>query len=406
VKRYGPGCRKSPGRFLLSQITLSISSLIDNIPQYSILSRAAPALKLGTLIAYYSKPPPPTEQNGGISKHDVIFASTRCRDLPLQWRDFGMTNMKGLALRFMIVSALLALLAFAVQLAGADSGGDGSEIEIKAPLEAVNCTAVPPTITVLGLSIDIGAAKFDDDDDEAGSVVGCGGLVVGQVVEVELASDLPNTTTGLLTALKLEAEDEECDEDECVEIEAPIEAVDAVGQTLTVLGLTIDISQAEIDGDDHGEADASDEGEGHASLDPSQLIVGQFVEVKLASNQPPLTATEIEIKNFATGLEIDVVDANGDDVDDDDDDVQVVVTLSPTPPAAGTSKTSKSAKGKKTLTFTARSKGHTVLSGLPAGRAKLLITRIHGGHKSSAKSSTVVQPQQTTHVVARLKQAK
>jgi hypothetical protein len=136
------------------------------------------------------------------------------------------------------------------------------------------------------------------------------------------------------------------------------------------------------------------------------LIVGQFVEVKLASNQPPLTATEIEIKNFATGVEIDVVDASGNDVDDDDDDVQIVVTLSPTPPAAGTSKTSKSVKGKKTLTFTARSKGHTVLSGLLAGRAKLLITRIHGGHKSSAKSSTVVQPQQTTHVVARLKQAK
>jgi len=317
-------------------------------------------------------------------------------------------NVKGLALRFMIISALLALLAFAVQLAGADSGGDESEIEIKAPLEAVNCTAVPPTITVLGLSIDIGAAKFDDDgdDDEAGSVVGCGGLVVGQIVEVELASDLPNTTTGLLTALKLEAEDEGCDEDDCVEIEAPIQAVDAVGQTLTVLGLTIDISQAEIDGDDHDESDASNEGEGHAALDPSQLIVGQFVEVKLASNQPPLTATEIEIKNFATGVEIDVVDASGNDVDDDDDDVQIVVTLSPTPPAAGTSKTSKSVKGKKTLTFTARSKGHTVLSGLLAGRAKLLITRIHGGHKSSAKSSTVVQPQQTTHVVARLKQAK
>jgi hypothetical protein len=313
-----------------------------------------------------------------------------------------------MALRFMIVSALLALLAFAVQLAGADSGGGESEIEIKAPLEAVNCAGVPPTITVLGLTIDIGAAKFDDedDDDAVASAVGCAGLVVGQVVEVELASDLPNATTGLLTALKLEAEDEECD-DECVEIEAPIQAADPVGQTITVLGLTIDISQAEIDGDDHeNEAETSDDGEGHTPVDPSQLIVGQFVEVKLASNQAPLTATELEIKNFGNCVEVHVVDQNGNEIDDEDDDVQVVVSLTPTPPAAGTSKASKSAKGKKTLTFTARSNGHTVLNGLPAGRAKLLITRIHGGHKSSAKSSTVVQPQQTTHVVARLKQAK
>jgi hypothetical protein len=311
----------------------------------------------------------------------------------------------------MIASALLALLAFAVQLAGADNGGDESEIEIKAPLDAVNCAGVPPTITVLGLTIDISAAKFDDDDEDidehASSDTGCIGLVAGQFVEVELASDLPNTTTGLLTALKVEAEDDECDGDDCVEIEAPIQAADAVGQTITVLGLTIDISQAELDGDDHDEAETSDEGEGHAPLDPSQLIAGQFVGVKLASNQAPFVATEVEIKNFGTGIEVHVVDQDGNEIEDDDDDVQVVVSLTPTPPAAGKTKAAKSSKGgKKVLTFTANSNGHTVLNGLPSGRAKLLITRIHGGHKSSAKSSTVVQPQQTTHVVARLKQAK
>ena|GEM_PF-1879530 len=321
--------------------------------------------------------------------------------------------MKGLALRFMIASAFLALLAFAVQLAGADNGGGESEIEIKAPLDAVNCAGVPPTITVLGLTIDISAAKFDgdDDEDETGSAVGCAGLLAGQSVEVELASDLPNTTTGLLTAVKVEAEDHECDVDDCVQIEGPIQATDPVGQTITVLGLTIDISQAEIDGDHHDNDDDDEaethEGEGHTPLDPSQLIAGQFVEVKLSSNQAPLTATELEIKNFATCIEIHVVDQNGDEIEDDDDDVQVVVSLTPTPPAAGKTKAAKSSKGgKKVLTFTAQSNGHTVINGLPSGRAKLLITRIHGGHKSSAKSSTVVQPQQTTHVVARLKQAK
>jgi hypothetical protein len=304
----------------------------------------------------------------------------------------------------MIASALLALLAFAVQLAGADNGGGESEIEIKAPLDAVNCACVPPTITVLGLTLDISAAKFDDndDEDESGAAVGCAGLRAGQLVEVELASDLPNTTTGLLTAVKVEAEDDECDDDDCVEIEAPIQTADALGQTITVLGLTIDISQAEIDGDDDEQGD--DNSQGDESSAPTQLIAGQFVEVKLASSVPPLVATEIEVKNSGTGIEVHVVDQDGNEIDDDDNDVQVVVTVTPTPSAAVKSKATKG--GKKTLTFTAQSKGHTVFNGLPAGRAKLLITRIHGGHKSSAKSSTVVQPQQTTHVVARLKQAK
>ncbi len=313
--------------------------------------------------------------------------------------------MKGLALRFMIASALLALLAFAVQLAGADNGGDESEIEIKAPLDAVNCAGVPPTITVLGLTIDLSQASFDeaetdDDDGGPGNGLGCAGLVVGQIVEVELASDLPNSTTGLLTAVKVDAEGEECD-DECVEIEAPIQAADATGQTITVLGLTIDISQAEIGGDDE---QGDDDSQGNQPPAPPQLIAGQVVDVKLASNVPPLVATEIEVKNSGTGIEVELVDQNGNQVDDDDDDVQVVVSVTPTASAAVKSKVAKGMK--KTLTFTAHSNGHTVLKGLPAGRAKLLITRIHGGHKSSAKSSTVVQPQQTTHVVARLKQAK
>ncbi|HKA34312.1 MAG TPA: DUF5666 domain-containing protein [Candidatus Binatia bacterium] len=304
--------------------------------------------------------------------------------------------MKGLALRFMIISALLALLAFAVQLAGADSGGDESEIEIKAPLDAINCAGVPPTITVLGLTIDVSQVKGED-----GAVFNCASLLVGEVVEVELASDVPNATTGLLTAVQIESEGE-CQGDGCVEIEAPIQSADPIGHTITILGLVIDISQAEIGGDDDEQGD--DDSQGDEPSAPIQLIAGQFVEVKLASNVPPLVATEIEVKNSGTGIEVEVVDQNGDEIDDDDDDVQVVVTVTPTQSAAVKSKATKG--GKKTLTFTAQSKGHTVLSGLPAGRAKLLITRIHGGHKSSAKSSTVVQPLQTTHVVARLKQAK
>src|SRR5262249_6379182 len=175
-----------------------------------------------------------------------------------------------------------------------------------------------------------------------------------------------------------------------------------IGHTITILGLVIDISQAEIGGDDDEQGD--DDSQGDEPSAPIQLIAGQFVEVKLASNVPPLVATEIEVKNSGTGIEVEVVDQNGDEIDDDDDDVQVVVTVTPTQSAAVKSKATKG--GKKTLTFTAQSKGHTVLSGLPAGRAKLLNTRIHGGHKSSAQSLTGDPPLQRPTVAALLKRAR
>ena len=314
--------------------------------------------------------------------------------------------MRGLAFKFMIACALLALTALAVQFAVADNGGDGSEIEIKAPLEAVDCASVPPTITVLGLNIDIGTATIEqgeDDEDGAGGALTCAGLTVGQVVEVELASDLPNATTGLLAALKVDAEGEECDDDDCVKIEGPLQAADPTGQTITILGLVIDTSTAEIGGDEDGEEDG-----GGLPPAPTILVAGQFVEVKLASNQPPLTATEVEVKNSGTGIEVEIVDQNGNPIDDGEDDVVVQGTLkrAPVKTAAGVAAKSSKTGGKKVVTFLARGKGHMRLKGLPPGSVKLVVTRVHNSRKSSGKSSTTIQPQVTTHVVTLLKGAK
>lgn len=298
--------------------------------------------------------------------------------------------MRGMAFKLMIFCSLLVATAFAVQFAVADNG-DGTEIEIKAPLDAVNCAGVPPTVTVLGLTIDVSQAQGEE-----GATLDCASLLVGEVVEVKLASDVPNPTTGLLTALELDSEGE-CEGDGCVEIEAPIQAADPVGQTITVLGLVIDVSNAEIDGDDDGE-----DGQPPA---PIQLIAGQFVEVKLASNQPPLAATEVEVKNSGTGIEVEIVDQNGNEIEDDDDDVTVVATVTATPlTTAGTKSAVKG--GKKTLTFHTQSNGRVRLSGLPAGKAKLVITRLNAGRKSTGKASVVIQSLQTTQVVTRLKQGK
>jgi len=304
--------------------------------------------------------------------------------------------MRGMALKLMIFCLLLVATAFAVQFAVAHNGGD-HDIEIEAPLEAVNCLGVPPTVTVLGLVIDISQAKGEEDE-----TLNCAALLVGELIEVKLASDVPNSTTGLLTAVKVETEGEECDyDDECVEIEAPIQAVDTIGNTITVLGLVIDISKAEIEGDEEGELEDHNEGEDdydhpHA---PITLIAGQFVEVKLASNVPPLIATEVEVKHSGTGIEIEIVDQDGDEIEDEDDDIQVVATVTP-------SLKSGVKGGKKTLTFRAHSNGRVRLSGLPAGKAKLAITRIHSSGKSTGKASALIQSQQTTRVVTRLKQGK
>jgi hypothetical protein len=291
--------------------------------------------------------------------------------------------MRGMALKLMIFCSLLVATAFAVQFAVADNGGGETEIEIKAPLEAVNCLGVPPTVTLLGLTIDVSQVKGEE-----GEIFNCASLVVGDIVEVELASDVA-------------AEGEGCDDDDCVEIEAPIQSVDAVAHTITILGLTIDISQAEIDGDDEGEQADHSEGEDDQPAAPLTLIAGQFVEVKLASNVPPLVATEIEVKNSGTGIEVEIVDQNGNEIDDDNDDVQVVATVTPAQTAGV-----KSKGGKKTLTFSAHGKGRVRLSGLPAGKAKLAITRIHATGKSTGKASALIQSQQTTRVVTRLKQGK
>jgi hypothetical protein len=288
--------------------------------------------------------------------------------------------MKGMAFRLMILSLLLAFGAFAVRLAIADDETANVEVKIKAPLEAFDCVATPATITLLGLTIDISLATFDADED--GAILTCADLTVGRVVEAILASDIVP-----LSALKLEVDDEECDDEDCVEIEAPIQAIDPTPPaTITVLGLVVDISQAEIEADDDEDGTGS-----KPPIDLTQLIVGQFVEMKLASNVPPLVATELEVKNFNNGVELVLLDSNGIEVADDVViDVSVTATIAPNAPAGALSaRTAKAAT--KVFKFHAGSNGRIILHGLPTGTAKIVVTRLHSRSKSTAKSSATIQ---------------
>lgn len=324
--------------------------------------------------------------------------------------------MKQIIFRWMMLaSSVFALVALPASRAVADDEGDETEIKVEARLDAVDCAATPPTITMLGLTIDISQAKIEGDEDDDGlppAALACADLTVGQFAEVKLASDIPNATTGLLSALEVDVEGDECadeDEEECngAEVEAPLQAVDPGGNTVTVLGLVIDISQASLEGADDG-----DDEESNQPVDPSQLIVGQFVEIKLASSEPPLVATDLEVKNFANEVEVEVVDENGNEVDDGDDDVHIDVEVAVPVKAPAALSAAKKAKGKgkgtnNVVRFHLVTNGSAVLNGLPTGTAKITVNRLHNGRRSAAKSSSfTVQANGTTHVLVRLKPAK
>jgi hypothetical protein len=216
---------------------------------------------------------------------------------------------------------ILALAAWPARRAAADDETANTEIQIKAPLTATNCAATPPTITVLGLEIDVSNATFDsgndegenDDDGTQTSSGGCAALVVGDNVEVKFASDA--------TPLAATQVDDQGSEDQEVSIEGPLQAVDTTLSTVQILGLTINVGSASLD----GAGDDSEDGNSQP-IDLTQLIVGQFVDEKLdASQLPALVATELEVQNFDNQVEVEVDDQNGNEIDDASDDVQVDV---------------------------------------------------------------------------------
>ena len=121
-----------------------------------------------------------------------------------------------------------------------------------------------------------------------------------------------------------------------------------------------------------GADDDSEDGNSQP-IDLSQLIVGQFVEVQLdASQLPALVATDLEVKNFANQVEVEVDDQSGNEVSDATNDVQVgvketVLVQAPVAPGAAPNNV------KKTVRLHTTSNGSFSLSGLPTGLAKITV---------------------------------
>ncbi|MBI1814627.1 MAG: hypothetical protein HYR72_06595 [Deltaproteobacteria bacterium] len=338
-----------------------------------------------------------------------------------------------------LAATVLALALSPARRAAADDETFDTEIKMQASLDATNCDATPPTVTVLGLTIDVstatievesGAADPGEADDStshrhgsgggndpapggcyycappptptptaapiaAPITNGCAGLVVGKLVEVRLASDsTPLIATSVKQTGNGNAE---------TEIKAPIQGIDA--GSITLLGLSVDVSGAGIDGSDND--DQSSE-----AIDPSQLMVGQFAEVKLASSTLPLVATELEVKNFANQVEVEIEDNHGNainDVDDDGnpvDDISVdVVALTtvqnPTP--ANTAVGTVGGRTGKRLHFHTNANGNCTLNGLPTGFAKVVVTRVQAGTTSVSRRIARVRGNETRRIRIRLR---
>lgn len=338
--------------------------------------------------------------------------------------------------RAIVMTAVLALgvgigtLFLATHRAAADDETGDTEIKIQAPLDTVDCTA--NTISVLGLTIDISTAAIDggnrdggnqdanqgggasdgnsqggDDGGDDGNTnggtnggqSGCTALVANQPVEVKLASD---STPLAATRVSRGGEDNE------VKVEAPIQFVDASAKTITALGLVVDVSQANVGGADDHSQDGNSQ-----PIDLTQVMQGQFVEMSLASNQPPLSATEVRVLNFANQIEVEVDDSNGQQVDDIDDngnpvddvDVEVdetVVVQNTTPGAPGTA----TKRVRKVLHLHRTSHGGVMLSGLATGHARISVTRTANGVISFGRRSLGVKPNMRHQVRMRLHRTK
>ncbi len=331
-------------------------------------------------------------------------------------------------LLFVALASTMALTFGAVlaQRACADDETSDVEVRIRAPLDAVNC-GTPSSITVLGLTIDISTANIGggsgdsggdggggnaqdgggadgEDGDQNGSTGspggGCAALMMGQTVDVRLASDSTPLTATEVNANGDGGGDGGGDGSQD-RIQAPVQNVDAMGGTIMVLGLTIDVSHATTEGSD----DDSEDGQSQP-VDLTQLMPGQIVDIQLASNQAPLTATSLDVKNFANQVEVEVDDQNGNPVGDASDDMDVevddTVVVQTPPPAGTTAARPKHVKKVLHLSLTSGS-GSVVLSGLPTGRANISVTRVNNGTVTNGRRSLRVRGNTLRSVHVRLR---
>ena len=248
------------------------------------------------------------------------------------------------------------------------------EVKVKAPVTKLDCDN--GTITVLGLSIDVTHATFGSKWDWRWGngkhswyhkKFKCENLEIGQTVTVELTTD----TTPTAKEVEVKGGHDE------VMVSASLEDISTTAKSVTVLGLTIDMSAATLK-DDNGHT---------ITLD--QLAVGQFVDIELTSDQTPLLAVSLIARTGTNQLHIKVLDEKGKPVTQGA--VKAVVTIR---------------SGKSVSVREVNGSGALILTSVPAGQAKIVVTRVYNGKTSRANLSAAMKSDTNKIITARLRVVK
>jgi len=293
--------------------------------------------------------------------------------------------------RNFILALVMPLVLIITGAVRADDGPD-LEIEIKAPIQAID--AVGNTITVLGLTIAVPASALEDHHhggkvltrkggaDDGGTTTTLGSFIVGQFVEVKLATDVaPLTATEVSDAGAYVVTSS---------IHGTVQAVDSDAKTVTVLGAVIDISTASFEG-------SNDDDSQNVSATAVVLTVGQSAEISLDDTKfPSLVATRVEVKNFTNQVGVELEDHHGNHVGDNDTEDTIV-------DATQSVKVIDSVTGKRTHKsvhiHTTTRNGSANLTGLALGKAKLVITR----NGKSYRKTVTIAPNGTSNVTVKVK---
>jgi hypothetical protein len=288
--------------------------------------------------------------------------------------------------------------------------------EIEAPIDATSCASTPPTVTLLGVPIDLTQATFiaprppdDGEGEDDGNQPApmplptpptCADLVVGNTLEVLLVND-----TAPLAATQVGPGRE-------LELLGPIQLIDPNAQTLTLFGLAIDASSATAGKHCGGGEDDQGENEvephwAHVSqpIDLTTLAVGQFVKVTLdPAKLPALVATTIDLQHTGNQMQVDLEDQDGNEVNDDGNSVDVTVDQKATVPVQKmVHGVAKIRHVTRTLHFQMKTHGSFTVNGLASGRARIHVTRTTAVGISKGKGSASVLPNQSNTVKLRLR---
>lgn len=270
---------------------------------------------------------------------------------------------------FMFILVGLASLATLSCARESEDPADLS-VEIQAPLDAQNNATTPPTVTVLGLTLPVAASSSSASSrahgaDDPGFVPPA--VSTGQLVKVELLSDTPPLTAQSYAVVGAY--------DQSIKIKAPVQAVNAAGLTVTLLGLTVDISTAVLDGQ-------NDDNSVSIPIAAAGLAVGQNAEITLdPAKLLALVAIKIEVRNFTNQLSLHIEDQHGVEIENETEAIQIEVEqhLSLLD--------SNGKRIKKTVHLeTETHNGALDLSGLSPGRARVTLIR-HG--KTLHKNVTI-----------------